>query len=114
MHEAVLYYLDQRIEKGNTDLKHVIITNMDDWFIFDAHEFERCFYKPSALRKTWQAWKANQKVSPTNDFMYREISRFMDEQETSITGAYLPLVKFRKYLKSEKASEQEKKIGRAH
>jgi len=110
MHEAVLYYLDQRIEEGNTDLKHVIITNMDNWFIFDAHEFERCFYKPSALRKIWQAWKANQKVSPTNDFMYREISRFMDEQETSITGAYLSLAKFRKYLKSEKASEQEKKL----
>lgn len=33
MHEAVLYYLEQRIEQDNSDLKHVIITNMDEWFI---------------------------------------------------------------------------------
>ncbi|MEX0769877.1 MAG: hypothetical protein WD035_04035, partial [Balneolaceae bacterium] len=110
LHEAVLYYLEQRIEEENTDLKHVIITNMHDWFIFDAQEFERCFYKPSALRKTWRSWKADQKVSSNNDFMYSEIAKFVETQETSITGLYIPLDKTRKLLGGEEGSRYEKKL----
>jgi len=110
MHEAVLYYLEQRIEQENSDLKHVIVTDMHNWFIFDAQEFERCFYKPSALRKTWKEWKADRKVSSNNDFMYAEISAFMESQDTAITGLWLPLDKSEKFLKGEKDSEYEKKL----
>ncbi|WP_142454309.1 DUF7149 domain-containing protein [Gracilimonas mengyeensis] len=110
LHEAVLYYLEQRIEEGNTDLKHVIITNMHDWFIFDAQEFERCFYKPSVLRKTWKSWKADQKVSSNNDFMYNEIAKYIDQQDTSITGLYIPLDKTRKLLGGQEGSDYEKKL----
>ncbi len=110
MHEAVLYYLEQRIEHDNSDLKHVIITNMNDWFIFDAQEFERCIYKPSTLRNVWKEWKADRKVSSNNDFMYKEISRFMDDQSTAITGLWLPLDKTRKFLQGKEDSEYEKKL----
>jgi hypothetical protein len=110
MHEAVLYYLDQRIEQDNSDLKHVIITNMDEWFIFDAQEFERFFYRPSTLRKTWKEWKSDRKVSSNNDFMYTEISRYIDSQDSMITGLWLPLSKTKKFLKGEKDSEYEKKL----
>ncbi|MDZ7757639.1 DUF559 domain-containing protein [Rhodohalobacter sp.] len=110
MHEAVLYYLEQRIVQDNSDLKHIIITDMDNWFIFDAQEFERCFYKPSALRKTWKEWKSDRKVSSNNDFMYKEISKFIDAQDISINGLWLPLDKTRKFLKGEKDSDYEKKL----
>lgn len=110
MHEAVLYYLEQRIEQDNSDLKHVIITNMDEWFIFDAQEFERFFYRPSTLRKTWKEWKSDRKVSSNNDFMYTEISRYIDSQDSTITGLWLPLSKTKKFLKGEKDSEYEKKL----
>jgi very-short-patch-repair endonuclease len=110
MHEAVLYYLEQRIEQDNSDLKHVIITDMDNWHIFDAQEFERCFYKPSTLRKTWKEWKSDRKVSSNNDFMYGEIFKFIDTQDISISGLWLPLDKTRKFLKGEKDSEYEKKL----
>ncbi|MEX2437771.1 MAG: Eco57I restriction-modification methylase domain-containing protein [Candidatus Babeliales bacterium] len=110
MHEAVLYYLEQRIEQDNSDLKHVIVTNMNDWFIFDAQEFERCFYQSSVLRRTWKEWKSDRKVSSNNDFMYGEISKFMDKQETAITGLWLPLSKTQKFLKGEEESEYEKKL----
>jgi len=110
MHEAVLYYLEQRIEKNNSDLKHVIITDMDNWFIFDAQEFERCFYIPSDLRNIWKDWKADRKVSSNNDFMYGEISKFLDSQDSAITGLWLPLLKTRKFLKGERDSGYEKKL----
>ncbi|MEX0661196.1 MAG: DUF559 domain-containing protein [Balneolaceae bacterium] len=110
MYEAVLYYLEQRIEHDNSDIKHVIITDMNNWFIFDAQEFERCFYKPSTLRDVWKEWKADRKVSSNNDFMYKEISRFMDDQSTAISGLWLPLDKTRKYLKGKEDSDYEKKL----
>ncbi|MEX1268201.1 MAG: DUF559 domain-containing protein [Balneolaceae bacterium] len=110
MHEAVLYYLEQRIEQDNSDLKHVIITNMDDWFIFDAQDFERFFYTPSALRKTWKEWKSDRKISSNNDFMYSEISKFMESQDVTLSGLWLPLDKTRKFLKGKKDSDYEKKL----
>lgn len=110
MYEAVLYYLDQRIEQENSDLKHIIITNMEEWFIFDAQEFERHFYIPSALRNTWKEWKSDRKVSSNNDFMYGEIAKFLDTQDVSISGLWLPLDKTRKFLIGDKDSDYEKKL----
>lgn len=110
MHEAVLYYLEQRLEKENTDLKHVVITNMREWFVFDAREIERCFYRPSALRKAYKSWKADRKVSSNKDFMYREIARFMQEQASTLHGTHFSLHEAARLLKAKEGSEHEKKL----
>jgi len=43
-HEIVLYYLKQVIEENNHDIKHLLVTNTNEWFIFDGiwtkHESE--------------------------------------------------------------------------
>jgi adenine-specific DNA-methyltransferase len=36
LQELVLYYLRERITHKNIHLKHLIITNINEWFIFDA------------------------------------------------------------------------------
>ncbi len=41
MQELVLYYLRERISNKNLQIKHLIVTNINEWFIFDAHIFER-------------------------------------------------------------------------
>lgn len=110
MHEAVLYYLEQRLEEENTDLKHVIVTDMLNWFVFDAQEFERSFYKPSTLRKVYKSWKADQKVSSNKDFMYEEIAKFIDEQDTTIRGLQLNLKEYGRLLEAKEGSEHEKKL----
>lgn len=110
MHEAILYYLEQRIELKNSDLKHIVITDMENWFIFDAQEFERLFYKLPDLRKMWKLWKADRKVSSTNDFIYNEINRYLDESDHKITGLWLPLHKTEKFLQAKDGSDYEKKL----
>ena len=67
MHEIILYYLRERIEHHNNDIKYIVITNIYEWFVFDAHEFERLFFKNSTLVKEYKAWMAKQKVSSNND-----------------------------------------------
>ena len=45
MHELILYYLRERIEESNTDIKYLVATNIYEWFIFDASVFDKLFYQ---------------------------------------------------------------------
>ena len=40
LQELLLYYLRERIEKNNIQLKQLVVTNIYEFFIFDAQEFE--------------------------------------------------------------------------
>ncbi len=53
MHELVLYYLRERVEHKNNDLKQLIITTVHEWFVFDALEFDRLFYRSGQLKKNF-------------------------------------------------------------
>ncbi len=75
MHELILYYFRERIESRNSDIRHLVITNLYEWFIFDAAVFERVFYRNPALVKEYKAWMTGQKVSTSNDLFYNEIAR---------------------------------------
>ena len=49
MQELLLYYLDERITHKNEHIKHLVICNITEWFIFDAHVFDKYFYKNTKL-----------------------------------------------------------------
>src|SRR5574344_1475618 len=44
-YETIYYYLEQRIVQKNTELKYIVITNMYEWFIIDALEYNRLFFQ---------------------------------------------------------------------
>lgn len=41
--ELVLYYLRERITHKNLEVKYLVATNINEWFIFDATLFDRLF-----------------------------------------------------------------------
>ena len=43
LQELVLYYLRERITGGNLEVKYLIATNINEWFIFDEKLFDRLF-----------------------------------------------------------------------
>jgi len=43
LHELVLYYLREEVLMHNTDIKHLVITDGFQWFIFDKKVFYECF-----------------------------------------------------------------------
>jgi adenine-specific DNA-methyltransferase len=49
--ELVLYYLRERITHKNLEVKHLVATNINEWFIFDATLFERLFAQNKNLVK---------------------------------------------------------------
>ncbi len=99
MHEVMLYYLRQRVEEGNNDIRHIIITNIYEWFVYDASEFEKHFYKNNKLVREYKKWKSNQKVSSNTDLFYQEIaSDFLDKTDETIECSYFDLRDYKKLL----------------
>ena len=74
MHELILYYLRERIDEGNIDIKYLVATNMYEWFVFDATVFDKVFYKDSTLTKDYVDWKGGRKTNNTTDFFYSAIA----------------------------------------
>ena len=94
MHEVILYYLRERIEHKNDEIKNIIITNAYKWFIFKADQFEKHFYK-SALKDEYEKWRDDKKVSSLNEHFYNDIvKKFLDETDAEIEAVYFDLRNF--------------------
>jgi len=71
LQELVLYYLRERFEHKNLEIKHLIATNLTEWFVFDAQEFEKHF---KSLEKTFVEFQQKKLVVTTTEFFYKEIA----------------------------------------
>lgn len=98
LHEAVLYYLRERIENQNNEIKHIIITNVYEWFVFNAHDFERAFYADTnqglSLKNDFKKWNSGQKTSKNTDFFYHEIAKpYIQASSIDLPCAYFDIRK---------------------
>ncbi len=57
LHELVLYFLHERINENNIDIKYLIITNINEWFIFDASLFNQLFFENKEFAKHYKEWR---------------------------------------------------------
>lgn len=109
LHELVLYYLRERVEEQNSDIKYLAITNIYEWYIFDAAIFDRHFYQNKKLLKDYEDWKNGRKAQNTTDFFYRDIAKpFIASLELELSAAYLDLRDFDTPLRN--ASEQDDRL----
>lgn len=74
MYELLLYYLRLRLDEGNNDLKYLVATNIYEWFIFDARQWEELFFNNSKLKKEYKDWAQGSKTSAKTDLFYKEIA----------------------------------------
>ena len=56
--ELVLYYMRERITQNNLEIKHVVISNIYEWFIFDVSVFERLFAQNKSFVKQFEDFEA--------------------------------------------------------
>ena len=80
LYELILYYLRERITNQNLEIKHLIITNLFDWYIFDAHEFEKHFANNRSLVKQFQHFEEGRLSGKDTSFFYSSIA------EPSVNG----------------------------
>ena len=108
LQELVLYYLRERIEEENRDIKHIIITNVYEWFIFDGSVFYDCFFKNKKLVKAFHEWNKGQKDSSSTSMFYQDIAGpAIEEVEDILEFTYLDL---REYDLEKESEENLKKL----
>ena len=107
LQELLLYYLRERISKKNSDIKYLIATNVYEYFIFDAQEFEQKFYQNKKLKKEFQDFEDGRKTSRKTDFFYSEIaSSFIEEVADSLDYTYFDIRSYAKYLDGDTAPKK--------
>lgn len=72
--ELVLYYLRERHLVKNLAVKHLICTNINQWFVFDAVMFDRLFAQNAALTKKFLDFESGALADTTTAFFYKEIA----------------------------------------
>lgn len=85
--QVVTYFLIEIIEKQNFNLKTILITNCEEFYLFDTMEFHRLFYK-SNLRKEFENWYDKKQVSTSIEDFYKQVSNFIENSEDAEIEAF--------------------------
>ncbi len=92
MQQLLLYYLEDRTDEQADDFRRLIITTGYEWYVFDAVDFNRLFWKDKALVKAFRDWKAGAKAATDTDFFYKSIAgKKLAALEGELRVAYVDL-----------------------
>lgn len=85
-YETILYYLRER-EANNNSLRRIVITNMEEWFVFDALDYNRIFYCPTLLKK-YRDYVAKRVSDASTTAFYAECEEFVKKTNITLRYAY--------------------------
>ena len=110
--ELVLYYLRERITQNNIETKHLIITNINEWFIFDATTFDRLFAQNKKLVKQFNDFEGGRLADTKTDFFYKQIAEpFIADVKTEIEFTYFNIQDYQKPLRNDDKADDNKLIA---
>ncbi len=110
LHELMLYYLQERVDHSNIDIKYLIITDSYQWFIFEASVFNSLFYQDKALMKEFTDWKTGRKESTDRDLFYNDIAKpFLTKLKEEIEFTWFDLKRVAETT-SNKDTKDDKKL----
>ena len=88
----LLYYLEDRTDERADDFRRLVVTTSYEWYIFDAVDFNRLFWKDKAFVKAFRDWKAGAKVDTDTSFFYKSIAgKKLAALEGELRAAYVDL-----------------------
>ncbi|WP_246863037.1 Eco57I restriction-modification methylase domain-containing protein [Dolichospermum sp. UHCC 0315A] len=97
--ELVLYFLRERLIEKNIEVKYLIVTNIYEWFIFDANSFDKAFIENKTLVKQFTDFAEGRLTSKKTDFFYKEIAQpAIAEIQDQIPFTYFDIRECQEYL----------------
>ncbi len=75
-HQAILYFMNERA-KDNKSLFHIIVTDFDNWFVFDAKDFDRLFWRNKIITKHHEALTNQTLLGDRTEDFYRDIEKVL-------------------------------------
>lgn len=101
LQELVLYYMRERIIHKNTELKHLVVTNIYEWFVFDAQLFNKLFAENKSFAKQFVDFEEGRLSGKTTDFFYKEIAKpFIESLQNTIEFAHFDIRNYEKPLRN--------------
>ncbi|MCC5945682.1 MAG: Eco57I restriction-modification methylase domain-containing protein [Bernardetiaceae bacterium] len=111
-HELLLYYLRERITHKNLELKHLIVTNIHEWFVFDAALFDRLFAQNKILVKRFNDFEEGRLSDKKTSFFYKNIaSSALENLEEELEFAYFNLKDYEPLLRQNDKAADNKLIA---
>jgi len=110
--ELVLYYLRERITQKNLEVKYVIATNINEWFIFDANIFEKAFAQNKRLVGQFIDFEAGRLAGKNTDFFYKEIAEpFIAQMQQEVEFTHFDIRNYEKPLRNNNPKDDNKLIA---
>ncbi|MDD3860700.1 MAG: class I SAM-dependent DNA methyltransferase, partial [Bacteroidales bacterium] len=111
-HELILYYLRERISEKNLDIKHIIATNINEWFVFEANVFEKLFASNKNLVKQFKDFEEGRLSGKTTDFFYSEIAKpFVENIKSEIIFTHFDLREYEIPLRNDDQNDDTKLVA---
>ena len=104
LHELILYYLDERNKVGNFQLKQLVITNINEWYIIDANHFDKHIYNNTQIKNLYKT-KVND--NKNNPFFYQEIEKLISKIDVEIPCVYFDIRNYDTILRNKKENDRE-------
>ncbi len=101
LQELVLYYLRERITHNNLEVKYLIATNINEWFVFDATLFDRLFAQNKTFVQQFNDFENGRLADTKTDFFYKQVAKpFIANIKTAIEFTYFNIQDYQKPLRS--------------
>jgi adenine-specific DNA-methyltransferase len=112
LQELVLYYLRERIECNNIDIKYLIATNINEWYIIESSYFKKLFYDNKEFVKNYKEWRDGKKDGIDTGVFYKDIAKpFIDKLQDEIPCIYFNLSEDESNLRNKEAGDNKKLIA---
>ncbi len=112
LQELILYYLRERISGKNIEVKHLIITNIYEWFIFNANDFDRLFAQNKRLVKQFKDFEEGRLADTKTDFFYKQIAEpFLNELDSEIPFTSLDIRDYIKIIRNNDKLDDNKLVA---
>jgi adenine-specific DNA-methyltransferase len=99
--ELVLYYLRERITLKNLEVKFLVVTNINEWYIFDANVFDRLFAQNENFTHQFTEFEGGRLADTRTDFFYKQIAEpFISALKSEIEFTYFNLQDYDKPLRN--------------
>jgi len=101
LQEMILYFLRERITHKNLEVKNIVATNVNEWYIFDAQLFDKLFAQNKSLVKQFQDFEEGKLSGKNTDFFYKEIAKpFIETIIDKLEYTYFDLATYDKILRN--------------
>ncbi|MFH2024222.1 MAG: DNA methyltransferase, partial [bacterium] len=110
--ELVLYFLRERITHKNLEIRYLVATNINEWFIFNANLFEKLFAQNKGLEKQFNDFENGRLAGKTTDFFYKEIAEpFISEITQELEYTYFDIRQYEKPIRNDDKKDDNKLIA---